>query len=144
MKELSRLRLLFVLLFTTVIIVLGLVAVIIAMQMSINQWKRENKQLRDKVWTLETQIDSLKPRYTEKQKLILANIIGNPDLFGLIKAKPVLGGNWGVWSEKSVKFITDERFLIIFDDGHMMGAMVVRAINPENMKSWKVLWSNVF
>lgn len=144
MKEQSRLRILFVLLFSTIVIVLGLAAVIVAMQMSINQWKRENKQLRDKVWVLQTEVDSLKPVYTDKQKIILANVVGNPQIGQLVKSKPVLGGNWGVWSEKSVKFITDDRLLIVFDDGHMMGAVVVRASNPQNFKTWKVLWSTVF
>jgi hypothetical protein len=144
MKEQSRLRLLFVLLFTTVIIALGLVAIIIAMSMSLSQLRQENKQQNDKIWILQNKVDSLIPVYTEKQQKILEIVVGNPDIRKLIKTKPVLGGSWGVWSDKSVKFITEDRLLIIYDDGHLMGAMVVRAVNPEKITSWKVLWSTVF
>ncbi|MBS4014882.1 MAG: hypothetical protein KGZ86_00355 [Candidatus Latescibacteria bacterium] len=144
MKEQNRLRLLFVLLFTTVIIALGLVAIIIAMSMSLSQLRQENKLQNDKIWILQNKIDSLTPTYTEKQQKILEIVVGNPDIGKLIKTKPVLGGSWGVWSEKSVKFITEDRLLIIYDDGHLMGAMVVRAVNPVNIISWRVLWSTVF
>lgn len=144
MKEQSRFRLLFVLLFTIVVIALGLVAVIIAMSMSLSHLRQENKIQNDRVWVLQQKVDSLTPIYTEKQQRILKTVIRNPDISKIIKAKPVLGGNWGVWSEKSVKFITDDHLLIIFDDGHMEGAMVVHIINSENIKTWKVLWSTLF
>lgn len=141
MKEKSRSRLLFALLFSTIIICLALVAIIIAMSLSLTQWKQESKALKDSVWVKEQKIDSLTPKYSEKQKAIISNVVGNPDIGKLVKTKPVLGGNWGVWSEKSVKFLSEDRLLIIYDDGHMMGAMIVRAVKPEDLKTWKVLWS---
>ncbi|MEO0074487.1 MAG: hypothetical protein ABIK31_00045 [candidate division WOR-3 bacterium] len=144
MKEKNRLRLLFVLLFSSVIIALGLISVIVAMSMTIKQLRQENKMQNDKIWTLQQKVDSLIPVYTEKQEKIIKTIVGNPDIKKLIKSKAVLGGNWGVWSEKNIKFITEDRFLAIFDDGHLMGAMIIRAINPDDIKTWKVLWSTVF
>jgi Tfp pilus assembly protein PilO len=52
MKEQKRLRLLFVLLFTTIIICLGLIAIIVAMSLSLSQWKQEGKNLKDKTYEI--------------------------------------------------------------------------------------------
>jgi ABC-type lipoprotein release transport system permease subunit len=143
MKEKSRLRLLFALLFTTIIICLGLVAIIIAMSLSLTQWKQENKNIKDKNWSLEVQLNNLKPTYTDKQQAILQSVVGNPDISKLVKTKSVLGGKWGVWSEKGTKFLTEDKLLVLFDDGHLMGAMVIKVKDPSNIKSWKVLWSTM-
>jgi len=146
MKEKNRSRLLFVLLFVTIIINLGLVAFIVATMISLSQSKQEIKALKDNIWVLQTQVDSIKPfkpSYTIRQQVIVQTIVGNPDIAKLIKTKPVLGGNWGCWSEKSIKFLTEDKFFILYDDGHLMGAMVVRAKDPQNIKTWKVLWNTL-
>ncbi len=141
MKEKNHSRLLFALLFVSIIINLGLLAMIVAYSLSIRQAKQEIKILKDKTYVLQAQVESLKPVYTTKQHTILQTVVNNPEISKLIKTKPVLGGNWGCWSEKSVKFITEDRLLIIYDDGHLMGAMIVRAKDPLNIKTWKVLWN---
>jgi ABC-type lipoprotein release transport system permease subunit len=143
MKEQSRLRLLFVLVFTTVIICLGLIAIIVAMSLSLRQWKQENKNLKDKTYILQAEINNLKPNYTQRQDSIIKIVVGNPDISKVIKKQPVLGGNWGVWSEKSIKFLTEDKLLMLYDDGHIMGAMIVKVNNPQNMKTWQVIWNTM-
>jgi hypothetical protein len=143
MKEKNHPKLLFFILFVTVIICLGLLAVIVAMSLSLNQWKQENKLLKDKTYTLQYQVDNLKPFYSAKQQAIAQAGGGNPDIGKLIKDKPVLGGNWGCWSEKSIKFLTDDKLIIQYDDGHMMGAMIVQVKDVLNIKTWKVLWNTL-
>lgn len=146
MKEKNHPKLLFFILFVTVIICLGLLAVIVAMSLSLKQWKQENKTLKNNIWVLQHQVDSLepfKPYYTTKQQEIVEIIVGNPEISKLIKTKPILGGSWGCWSEKSIKFLTDNKLLILFDDGHMMGAMIVQVKDPQNIKTWKVLWNTL-
>jgi ABC-type lipoprotein release transport system permease subunit len=143
MKEQGRSRLLFVLLFTTIIICLGLIAIIVAMSLSLSQWKQEGKNLKDKTYVLQAEIDNLKPNYTPKQESIIRVVVGNPEISKVIKKKPVLGGNWGVWSEKNIKFLTDDRLLILYDDGHIMGAMIVKIQNLQNMKTWQVIWNTL-
>jgi len=143
MKEQKRLRLLFVLLFTTIIICLGLIAIIVAMSLSLSQWKQEGKNLKDKTYVLQAEIDNLKPNYTPKQESIVRVVVGNPEISKVIKKKPVLGGNWGVWSEKNIKFLTDDRLLILYDDGHIMGAMIIKIQNLQNMKTWQVIWNTL-
>ncbi len=143
MKEKNHPKLLFFILFVTVIICLGLLAVIVAMSLSLNQWKQENKLLKDKTYALQYQVDNLKPFYSAKQQAIAQAVVGNPDIGKLIKDKPVLGGNWGCWSEKSIKFLTDDKVMIQYDDGHMMGAMIVQVKDVQNIKTWKVLWNTL-
>ena len=143
MNEQKRLRLLFVLLFTTIIICLGLIAIIVAMSLSLSQWKQEGKNLKDKTYVLQAEIDNLKPNYTPKQESIVRVVVGNPEISKVIKKKPVLGGNWGVWSEKNIKFLTDDRLLILYDDGHIMGAMIIKIQNLQNMKTWQVIWNTL-
>ena len=143
MKEKSHPKVLFFMLFVTVIICLGLIAVIVAQLLSLNQWKRENKKLKNDTYALRYQVDNLKPVYSENQKVIVQAVVGNPDINKLIKTKPVLGGSWGCWSEKSIKFLSEDRLLILYDDGHMMGAMIVQVKDVQNIKSWKVLWNTL-
>lgn len=143
MKENNRSRVLFVCLFVSIVINLGLLAMIVAYSISIRQAKQEIKMLKEKAYTLQTQVDSLKPTYTEKQRAIIQIVVGNPEISKLIKAKPVLGGSWGCWSEKSIKFLTEDKLLILYDDGHLMGAMVIRAKDPQKIKTWKVLWNTM-
>lgn len=143
MKENNRARVLFVLLFVTIIICLSLIAIIVAMSLSLNQWKTENRNLKDKTYSLQAELDNLKPIYTPKQESIIKIVVGNPEISKIIKKKPVLGGNWGCWSEKSLKFLTEDKLLILYDDGHLMGAMVVQAKNSQNIKTWKVLWNTM-
>ena len=143
MEKKNHPKLLFFLLFVAIIICLSLLAVIVAMSLSLNQWKQENKLLKDKTYTLQYQVDNLKPAYSENQKAIVQAVVGNPDINKLIKTKPVLGGSWGCWSEKSIKFLTDNKLLILFDDGHMMGSMIVQVKDVQNIKTWKVLWNTL-
>ncbi|MCX8015377.1 MAG: hypothetical protein N2748_05090, partial [candidate division WOR-3 bacterium] len=119
MKENNRLKVMFVWLFISIVINLGLLAMLVAYSISIRQAKQEIKTLKEKIWVLQTQIDSLKPYkpvYSEKQLSIIKTIVGNPEISKLIKAKPVLGGTWGCWSEHNIKFITDDKLLVLYDD----------------------------
>jgi len=59
MKENNRSRVLFVLLFVSIIINLSLLAMIVAYSISIRQAKQEIKMLKEKAYTLQTQVDSL-------------------------------------------------------------------------------------
>lgn len=146
MKENRRLQTLFVWLFISIIINLGLLAMLVAYSISIRQAKQEIKALKEHIGSLQMEIDSLKPykpTYTEKQLSIVKTIVGNAEISKLIKAKPVLGGNWGCWSERNIKFISEDKLLVIYDDGHLMGAMIVYAKDPQNIKKWKVLWNTM-
>ncbi len=143
MNNKNRLRTLFVISFVSIIVNLGLLAIIVAMSIALNQHKRLGIELKEQVEQLEAKVADLAPPYTEKQKLILKNLVNNPEISKLIKTKPSLGGNWGCWSEKNVKFLTENKLLILYDDGHMMGAMVVRVQNPQDIKTWKVLWNTL-
>ena len=143
MKEKGNPKVLFFVIFVTVIICLGLLAVIVAMSLSLNQWKQENKQLKDRTYALQYQVDNLKPVYSENQKAIVQTVVGNPDINKLIKTKPILGGSWGCWSEKSVKFLSEDKLLILYDDGHLAGAMIVQVKDTKNIKTWKVLWNTI-
>lgn len=146
MKENRRLQALFVWLFVSIIINLGLLAMLVAYSIAIRQAKQEIKTLKENILVLQTQIDSLKPykpTYTEKQLAIVKAIVGNSEISKLIKTKPVLGGNWGCWSEHNIKFITEDKLLVLYDDGHLMGAMIIHAKDPKNIKKWKVLWNTM-
>ncbi len=143
MKENNRARILFVILFISIIVSLGLLAMIVAYSISIRQAKLEIKTLKEKTYNLQYQIDTLTPRFTENQQKIIETVVGNPDISKIIKSKPVLGGNWACWSSKNIKFITDDKLLIIYDDGHLMGAMIVSVKDIQNIKTWKVLWNTL-
>ncbi|MEO0091428.1 MAG: hypothetical protein ABIK61_01790 [candidate division WOR-3 bacterium] len=143
MNNKNRSRIFFVISFVSIIVNLGLLAIIVAMSIALNQHKRLGIDLKEKVEQLEGKVADLTPSYTEKQKAILKTLVNNPEISQLIKIKPSLGGNWGCWSEKSIKFLTEDKLLILYDDGHMMGAMIVRVKNPDDIKTWRVLWNTL-
>ncbi|MCX7785860.1 MAG: hypothetical protein N2201_06530 [candidate division WOR-3 bacterium] len=143
MNNKNHSRIFFVVSFISLIINLALLAIIVAMSIALNQHKRLGVEFKVKVEQLENKVADLTPTYTAKQMTILKTLVNNPEIAKLIRTKPSLGGNWGCWSEKNVKFLTEDKLLILYDDGHMMGAMVVRVKNPEDIKTWRVLWNTL-
>ncbi|MCS7258975.1 MAG: hypothetical protein NZ601_06420 [candidate division WOR-3 bacterium] len=144
MKENHRLRVMLIMIFVLIVIALGLLAIIIAMSITVSQLRTALKDKEATIYALQYKIDSLSPHYTEKQKKIIATLVGNPEIKILIKKKPSLGGTWGVWSEKNITFITEDKAFVIYDDGHLLGGMVIKITNPDNIKTWKVLWNTLF
>ncbi|MEO0131537.1 MAG: hypothetical protein ABIK73_01155 [candidate division WOR-3 bacterium] len=144
MKENYRLRVMLIMIFALLVVTLGLIAIIIAMSITVSQLRNSIKEKEATIYTLQNRIDSLSPRYSEKQRRIIAKLIGNPEIKVLIRQKPSLGGTWGIWSEKNVTFISEDKLFVIFDDGHLMGGMIVKAVDPDNIKTWKVLWQALF
>jgi len=82
-------------------------------------------------------------KLSERQRIALMNIVGNPDISRLIPQKPTFGGSWGVWSEGNVSFIDERTALVVYEDGHVLGAMIVRINDPKDIGTWKVLWSGI-
>jgi hypothetical protein len=144
MKQNVRFRTMLVMIFVLFVVILGLIAIIFAMSLSISQLRKTLKEKESAIYALQNQVDSLTPQYTENQKKIIASLVGNPEIKNFIKRKPTLGGNWGVWSEKNITFIDENKVFVIYDDGHLMGAMVLKIKDPTKLKTWQVLWSTIF
>jgi len=82
-------------------------------------------------------------KLSERQRIVLKNIVGNPDVSKLISQKPTFGGKWSIWSDENVIFIDDRTALIVYEDGHVMGAMIVKIPDPNDIGKWKVLWNGI-
>jgi hypothetical protein len=82
-------------------------------------------------------------KLSERQQIALKNIVGNPDFSKLISQKPTFGGRWSIWSDENVTFIDDRTALIVYEDGHVMGAMIVKIPDPNDIGRWKVLWNGI-
>ena len=134
----------------TIILILILIIAILSlaiwlMSEALDESREELKKLSLKTRPSETtsQKAKLSRELSAKQKTALKNIVGNPDINKLISQKPTFGGSWGIWSEENVTFVDDRTALIVYEDGHVMGAMIVKISDPSDIGTWKVLWNGI-
>ncbi len=115
------------------------------MSEALNESREELKKLSLKTKPSETISQKAKPnrKLSARQEAALKSIVGNPDINKLISQKPTFGGSWGIWSEENVTFVDDRIALMVYEDGHVMGAMIVRISDPSDIGTWKVLWNGI-
>ncbi|RKY99908.1 MAG: hypothetical protein DRQ10_05285 [Candidatus Hydrothermota bacterium] len=81
---------------------------------------------------------------TRYEKQILDLIVNNPDIDKLVKFKPTLPGrSWICSSPLNVRFLSEDKVLIIFEDGLISGALIAEITDPNDITKWKVLWQTL-
>jgi hypothetical protein len=73
------------------------------------------------------------------RQVVARQVVRRPAIASLIARPPVMGGTWSVGSARDVRFVVPGAVALDYDDGHLVGRLVMRIVDAMDPRTWGVL-----
>ncbi len=129
-----------VFIFILILIIFGMTVYVYSINKSIVATKQDLILAKQKEINLVNELEIIKAEKKlndQKYEPVIEDLIAHPEL---ISVKGVLGGKMGFYSKEDIYVFNDRWVIARFDDGHILGAMILRySRNDKGKMKWEIL-----